>query len=59
MLYVLAGGRKPLHEVSIEDLDANSPDYEEALDLIECLASHDDQGWWGLSKHPYFWSKQT
>eukprot|EP00075_Anas_platyrhynchos_P028929 XP_027318182.1 2-5A-dependent ribonuclease isoform X1 [Anas platyrhynchos] len=59
VLYVLAGGRKPLREVSIEDLDANSPDYEEALDLIECLASHDDQGWWGLSKHPYFWSKQT
>nr|XP_013054913.2 2-5A-dependent ribonuclease isoform X2 [Anser cygnoides] len=57
--YVLAGGRKPLCEVSIEDLDADSPDYEEALDLIERLDSHDDQGWEGLSKHPYFWSKQT
>ncbi|XP_035188527.1 2-5A-dependent ribonuclease isoform X2 [Oxyura jamaicensis] len=59
VLYVLAGGRKPLCEVSIEDLDADSPDYEEALDLIERLDYHDEQGWDGLSKHPYFWSKQT
>ncbi|NXK44768.1 RN5A ribonuclease, partial [Chauna torquata] len=59
MLYVLTGGRKPLNEVSTADLAADSPDYEEALDLRESLASHDERGLEGLSKHPYFWSKQT
>ncbi|XP_021260403.1 2-5A-dependent ribonuclease isoform X2 [Numida meleagris] len=58
MLYVLTGGRKPLNEVSTKDLDAGSMDYEEALDLIESLACHDERGLEGLSEHPYFWSKQ-
>ncbi|NXC44720.1 RN5A ribonuclease, partial [Penelope pileata] len=58
MLYVLTGGRKPLNEVSSEDLASDSSDYEEALDLSKSLASHDDRGLKGLSKHPYFWSKQ-
>ncbi|XP_051480661.1 2-5A-dependent ribonuclease isoform X2 [Apus apus] len=58
VLYVLTGGRKPFQQVSTEDLDANSPDYWEALDLVESLRSHDEQGLEGLSKHPYFWSKQ-
>ncbi|NXJ06103.1 RN5A ribonuclease, partial [Odontophorus gujanensis] len=58
MLYVLTGGRKPPSEVSIEDLDAGSMDYEEALDLSKSLACHDERGLEGLSKHPYFWNKQ-
>ncbi|NXX97580.1 RN5A ribonuclease, partial [Centropus bengalensis] len=59
VLYVLTGGRKPLQQVSIEDLDADSPDYKEVLDLVSSLASHDERGLEGLRKHPYFWSKQT
>ncbi|NXF45899.1 RN5A ribonuclease, partial [Oceanites oceanicus] len=59
VLYVLRGGRKPLQQVSTKDLAANSPDYEEALDLVRSLVSHDERGLEGLSKHPYFWSKQT
>ncbi|NXH78260.1 RN5A ribonuclease, partial [Hydrobates tethys] len=59
VLYVLRGGRKPLQQVSTEDLAANSPDYKEALDLVRSLVSHDERGLEGLSKHPYFWSKQT
>ncbi|NXL92740.1 RN5A ribonuclease, partial [Alectura lathami] len=58
MLYVLAAGRKPLNEVTTEDLAADSPDYKEALDLRDSLASPDERGLEGLSKHPYFWSKQ-
>ncbi|NWR29494.1 RN5A ribonuclease, partial [Tachuris rubrigastra] len=58
MLYVLAGGAKPLQQVGIKDLDAKSLDYMEALDLVRCLSSHDERGLEGLSKHPYFWSKQ-
>ncbi|NXL01689.1 RN5A ribonuclease, partial [Mesembrinibis cayennensis] len=59
VLYVLTGGRKPLQQVSIEDLAADSPDHEEALDLVRSLVSHDERGLEGLSKHPYFWSKQS
>ncbi|KAF1462131.1 2-5A-dependent ribonuclease, partial [Spheniscus demersus] len=59
VLYVLTGGRKPLQQVSTKDLTADSPDYEEALDLVTSLVSHDERGLEGLSKHPYFWSKQT
>ncbi|KFQ17977.1 2-5A-dependent ribonuclease, partial [Merops nubicus] len=59
VLYVLTRGRKPLHQVSIEDLAADSPDYNEALDLVNSLVSPDERGLEGLSKHPYFWSKQT
>ncbi|KAK4819521.1 hypothetical protein QYF61_005872 [Mycteria americana] len=59
VLYVLKGGRKPLQQVSTEDLAADSPDYQEALDLVSSLLSHDERGLEGLSKHPYFWSKQT
>ncbi|XP_068273036.1 2-5A-dependent ribonuclease isoform X2 [Nyctibius grandis] len=59
VLYVLTGGRKPLQQVSTEDLPADSPDYEEALDLVSSLVSHDERGLEGLRKHPYFWSKQT
>ncbi|KAF1565231.1 2-5A-dependent ribonuclease, partial [Eudyptes schlegeli] len=59
VLYVLTGGRKPLQQVSTKDLAADSPDYEEALDLVTSLVSHDERGLEGLSKHPYFWSKQT
>ncbi|NXT43810.1 RN5A ribonuclease, partial [Pelecanoides urinatrix] len=59
VLYVLKGGRKPLQQVSTKDLAANSPDYREALDLVGSLRSHDKRGLEGLSKHPYFWSKQT
>lgn len=58
MLYVLTGGKKPLNEVSTEDMAAGSMDHEEALDLIDSLASHDERGLEGLSEHPYFWSKQ-
>ncbi|NWW51042.1 RN5A ribonuclease, partial [Pedionomus torquatus] len=58
VLYVLTGGKKPLQQVSPEDLADDSPDYNEALDLVHCLASHDEQGVEGLSKHPYFLSKQ-
>ncbi|XP_074008555.1 2-5A-dependent ribonuclease [Numenius arquata] len=59
VLYVLTGGKKPLQQVSAEDLAADSPDYNEALDLVHCLASHDERGVEGLSKHPYFSSKQA
>ncbi|NWH79772.1 RN5A ribonuclease, partial [Piaya cayana] len=59
VLYVLTGGRKPLQQVCVEDLDADSPDYEEAVDLVNSLASHDERGLEGLSKHPYFWSMKT
>lgn len=58
MLYVLTGGKKPPNEVSTEDMAAGSMDHEEALDLIDSLASHDERGLEGLSEHPYFWSKQ-
>ncbi|NXP08419.1 RN5A ribonuclease, partial [Thinocorus orbignyianus] len=58
VLYVLTGGKKPLQQVSAKDMAADSPDYEEAMDLIHCLVSHDERGVEGLSKHPYFWSKQ-
>ncbi|KAJ7416232.1 ribonuclease L [Willisornis vidua] len=58
VLYVLTGGKKPLQQVRIEDLAADSPDYTEALDLVRSLSSHDERGLEGLSKHPYFWSKQ-
>ncbi|XP_010155927.1 PREDICTED: 2-5A-dependent ribonuclease [Eurypyga helias] len=58
VVYVLTGGRKPLQLASAEDLAADSPDYEEALDLVGSLVSHDKRGLEGLSKHPYFWSKQ-
>ncbi|NWQ90096.1 RN5A ribonuclease, partial [Burhinus bistriatus] len=59
VLYVLTGGRKPLQQVSVKDLAADSPDYQEALDLVCCLVSHDERGLEGLSKHPYFSSKQA
>ncbi|OPJ76889.1 2-5A-dependent ribonuclease [Patagioenas fasciata monilis] len=59
VLYVLTRGRKPLQQVSTEDLAADSPDYNEALDLVISLGAHDDRGLEGLSKHPYFWSIQT
>ncbi|NXG68497.1 RN5A ribonuclease, partial [Baryphthengus martii] len=59
VLYILTRGRKPLQQVSTEDLAADSPDYEEALDLVSSLVSHDERGLEGLSKHPYFWSKQV
>ncbi|KAL9846336.1 2-5A-dependent ribonuclease isoform 2-T6 [Geothlypis trichas] len=58
MLYVLTGGRKPLQQVGMEDLPPNSPDYTEALDLVQSLSSPDERGLEGLSKHPYFWSNQ-
>ncbi|KAM6262112.1 2-5A-dependent ribonuclease [Porphyrio hochstetteri] len=59
VLYVLTGGKKPLHEVSTKDLPDGSPDCKEALDLVSSLASPDERGLEGLSKHPYFWSNQT
>ncbi|NXM75813.1 RN5A ribonuclease, partial [Serilophus lunatus] len=59
MLYVLTGGRIPLQQVGIEDLSLDSLDYMEAQDLVRSLFSHDKRGLQGLSKHPYFWSKQT
>ncbi|NXR32087.1 RN5A ribonuclease, partial [Zosterops hypoxanthus] len=59
VLYVLTGGRKPLQQVGINDLAPNSPDYTEALDLVQSLSSHDERGLEGLSKHPYFWSNQS
>ncbi|NXI94669.1 RN5A ribonuclease, partial [Psophia crepitans] len=58
VLYVLTGGKKPLQQVGTKDLAADSPDYYEALDLVSSLVSHDERGLEGLSKHPYFWSKQ-
>ncbi|XP_015492421.1 2-5A-dependent ribonuclease isoform X2 [Parus major] len=58
VLYILTEGRKPLQQVGMEDLDPNSPDYVEALDLVQSLSSGDEQGLEGLSKHPYFWSNQ-
>ncbi|NXP45035.1 RN5A ribonuclease, partial [Heliornis fulica] len=59
VLYVLAGGKKPLQQVSTKDLAGDSPDYSEALDLVSSLESPDERGLEGLRKHPYFWSKQT
>ncbi|NWZ40764.1 RN5A ribonuclease, partial [Brachypodius atriceps] len=59
VLYVLTGGRKPLQQIEIKDLAPNSPDYMEALDLVQSLFSHDERGLEGLSKHPYFWSTQS
>ncbi|NWW29677.1 RN5A ribonuclease, partial [Panurus biarmicus] len=59
VLYVLTGGRKPLQQVGITDLAPNSPDYMEALDLVQSLSSRDERGLEGLSKHPYFWSNQS
>ncbi|XP_074953065.1 2-5A-dependent ribonuclease [Phalacrocorax aristotelis] len=59
VLYVLTGGRKPLQQVSTKDLATDSSDYKEALDLVSSLVSHDERGLEGLSKHPYFWSKQA
>ncbi|NXO93116.1 RN5A ribonuclease, partial [Certhia brachydactyla] len=59
MLYVLTEGRKPLQQVGIKDLAPNSPDYTEALDLVQSLSSCDERGLEGLSKHPYFWSNQS
>ncbi|NXU09218.1 RN5A ribonuclease, partial [Pardalotus punctatus] len=59
VLYILTGGRKPLQQVQIKDLAANSPDYTEAVDLVQSLSSHDERGLEGLSKHPYFWSNQS
>nr|XP_009671043.1 PREDICTED: 2-5A-dependent ribonuclease [Struthio camelus australis]XP_009671044.1 PREDICTED: 2-5A-dependent ribonuclease [Struthio camelus australis] len=56
--YVTIGGKKPFEKISTEDLAADSPDYEEALDLVESLDTHDERGLEGLSKHPFFWSKQ-
>ncbi|XP_059334478.1 2-5A-dependent ribonuclease [Ammospiza nelsoni] len=58
VLYILTGGRKTLQQVGIEDLAPNSPDYTEALDLVQSLSSPDERGLEGLSKHPYFWSIQ-
>ncbi|XP_066048210.1 2-5A-dependent ribonuclease isoform X2 [Chamaea fasciata] len=58
VLYVLTGGRKPLEQVGIKDLASNSPDYTEALDLVQSLSSRDERGLEGLSRHPYFWSNQ-
>ncbi|NXX38032.1 RN5A ribonuclease, partial [Tricholaema leucomelas] len=59
VLYVLTGGRKPFEQVSTEDLAPDSPDYEEALDLVRSLVCHDERGLEGLSNHPYFWNKQS
>ncbi|NXA73351.1 RN5A ribonuclease, partial [Thryothorus ludovicianus] len=59
VLYVLTGGRKPLQQVGIKDLAPNSPDYVEAQDLVQSLSSCDERGLERLSKHPYFWSKQS
>ncbi|XP_053841014.1 2-5A-dependent ribonuclease [Vidua macroura] len=59
VLYVLTGGRKPLQQVGIRDLAPSSPDYTEALDLVQSLSSPDERGLEGLSKHPYFWSNQS
>ncbi|NXP69184.1 RN5A ribonuclease, partial [Chloropsis cyanopogon] len=59
VLYVLTGGKKPLQQVGIKDLAPNSPDYMEALDLVQSLSSPDERGLEGLSKHPYFWSNQS
>ncbi|NWR09924.1 RN5A ribonuclease, partial [Paradoxornis webbianus] len=59
VLYILTGGRKPLQQVGIKDLAPNSPDYTEALDLVQSLSSRDERGLGGLSKHPYFWSNQS
>ncbi|NXT04737.1 RN5A ribonuclease, partial [Prunella fulvescens] len=59
VLYVLTGGRRPLQQVGIKDLAPSSPDYTEALDLVQSLSSPDERGLEGLSKHPYFWSNQS
>ncbi|NWY70297.1 RN5A ribonuclease, partial [Erithacus rubecula] len=56
VLCVLTGGKK---QAGIKDLAPNSPDYSEALDLVQSLSSCDERGLDGLSKHPYFWSNQS
>ncbi|NWW70322.1 RN5A ribonuclease, partial [Climacteris rufus] len=58
VLYVLTGGRKPFQQVGMEDLAPDSPDYTEAVDLVQSLSSRDGRGLEELSKHPYFWSTQ-
>ncbi|NXA42596.1 RN5A ribonuclease, partial [Eudromia elegans] len=58
VLYVVAKGKKPFEKISTKDVDANSPDYEEALDLVKSLALHNEQGLENFIKHPFFWSKQ-
>nr|XP_013809716.1 PREDICTED: 2-5A-dependent ribonuclease isoform X1 [Apteryx mantelli mantelli] len=58
VLYVIRGGKKPFEKISTKDVATDSPDYEEALDLVKSLGSHDERGLEGLSKHPFFWSKQ-
>ncbi|XP_010226935.1 PREDICTED: 2-5A-dependent ribonuclease [Tinamus guttatus] len=59
VLYVITKGKKPFEQISPEDVDADSPDYEEALDLVESLALHDERGLENLIKHPFFWSKRS
>ncbi|NWI39693.1 RN5A ribonuclease, partial [Picathartes gymnocephalus] len=59
VLYILTGAKKPLQQVGNEDLAPNSPDYAEALDLVQSLSTGDERGLEGLSKHPYFWSNQS
>ncbi|NXO10002.1 RN5A ribonuclease, partial [Oriolus oriolus] len=59
MLYILTGGSKPLQQVGIKDLAPDSPDYTEAVDLVQSLSSRDERSLEGLSKHPYFWSNQS
>ncbi|NWX88485.1 RN5A ribonuclease, partial [Nothoprocta pentlandii] len=58
VLYVITKGKKPFEKISTKDLAANSPDYEEALDLVKSLALHDERGLENFIKHPFFWSKQ-
>lgn len=59
VLYVLTEGWKPLQKVGIKDLDPNSPDYSEAVDLVESLFSSDGRDLEELGRHPYFWSNQS
>ncbi|NXP40875.1 RN5A ribonuclease, partial [Leiothrix lutea] len=59
VIHILTGGRTPLQQVGIKDLAPNSPDYTEALDLVQSLSSRDKRGLERLSKHPYFWSNQS
>ncbi|NXA56874.1 RN5A ribonuclease, partial [Nothocercus julius] len=58
VLYVITKGKKPFEKISTEDVDADSPDYEEVLDLVKSLALHDKRGLENFIKHPFFWSKQ-
>ncbi|NWI09497.1 RN5A ribonuclease, partial [Crypturellus soui] len=58
VLYVITEGKKPFEKIRIEDVAANSPDYEEALDLVKSLKSHDERGLEKFIKHPFFWSKK-